>query len=109
MNLAALQHAMHLPPAHCAEAPLQTYRQSIAQVEQLHAFAKEVCASADQVNELRYADLARQATLATGHGHGTVRIDDHSATVKCELTNNAGVSLTLPPGRVRSNTSITAF
>ncbi|MHA6890856.1 hypothetical protein [Ralstonia pseudosolanacearum] len=88
MNLVALQHAMHLPPAHYAEAPLDTYRQFIAQVEQLHAFTKEVRAFADQVNELRYADLARQAILATGRDHGTVRIDDHGQTVKCELTNN---------------------
>ncbi|WP_055326740.1 hypothetical protein [Ralstonia solanacearum] len=88
MNLVALQHAMQLPPAHYAEAPLETYRQFIAQVEQLHAFAKEARAFADVVSELRYADLARQAILATGRDHGTVRIDDHGQTVKCELTNN---------------------
>ncbi|MGD7413223.1 hypothetical protein ACQCRK_28770, partial [Ralstonia pseudosolanacearum] len=88
MNLVALQHAMHLSPAHYAEAPLDTYRQFIAQVEQLHAFTKEVRAFADQINELRYADLARQAILATGRDHGTVRIDDHGQTVKCELVNN---------------------
>ncbi|MHA6911238.1 hypothetical protein ACQUJS_22970 [Ralstonia pseudosolanacearum] len=88
MNLVALQHAMHLPPAHYAEAPLDTYRQFIAQVEQLHAFTKEVRAFADQVNELRYADLARQAILATGRDHGTVRIDDHGQIVTCELKNN---------------------
>lgn len=33
MNLVALQRAMHLPPAHYAEAPLDTYRQFIAQVD----------------------------------------------------------------------------
>ncbi len=41
MNLVALQHAMQLPPAHYAEAPLDTYRQFITQVEQLHALAVE--------------------------------------------------------------------
>ncbi|MCK4125568.1 hypothetical protein HFK83_24780 [Ralstonia pseudosolanacearum] len=86
MNLVALQHAMQLPPAHYAEAPLDTYRQLIAQVAQLQAFVKTVRAFADQVSELRYADLARSAILASGRDHGTVRIDDHGQTVKCDLT-----------------------
>ncbi|CBJ35913.1 hypothetical protein [Ralstonia solanacearum] len=88
MNLVALQHAMQLPPAHYAEAPLDTYRQLIAQVAQLQAFVKTVRAFADQVSELRYADLARSAILAAGRDHGTVRIDDHGQTVTCELVNN---------------------
>ncbi|WP_240435822.1 hypothetical protein [Ralstonia solanacearum] len=77
---------MQLPPAHYAEAPLDTYRQLIAQVAQLQAFVKTVRAFADQVSELRYADLARSAILAAGRDHGTVRIDDHGQTVKCDLT-----------------------
>ncbi|ALF90980.1 hypothetical protein CR47_0211395 [Ralstonia solanacearum] len=85
MNLVALQHAMQFPPAHYTEAPLDTYRQFIAQVEQLHAFAKEVRAFADQVSELRYLDLATRAILASGREHGSVRIDDHGQTVKCEV------------------------
>ncbi|KFX30564.1 hypothetical protein [Ralstonia solanacearum] len=85
MNLVALQHAMQLPPAHYAEAPLDTYRQFIAQAEQLHAFAKEVRAFADQVTELRYLDLATRAIVASGREHGSVHIDDHGQTVKCEV------------------------
>lgn len=84
MNLVALQSAIRHTPAEYAKAPLDAYLQFMTQVEQLQTFAKTVREFADQANELRYAELARQRRQTDGRDFGTVRIDDQGETVICD-------------------------
>ncbi len=87
MNLVALQHAIQHTPAEYAAAPLDAFKQFITQVEQLQVFAKAVREFSDQVCELRYAEVARQARLTEGRDFGIVRIvdpGDQNETIVCD-------------------------
>jgi hypothetical protein len=84
MNLIALQSAIRHTPAEYATAPLDAYLQFMTQVEQLQVFAKKVREFAEQSNELRYGDRARERRIAEGRNFGAIRLDDHGEPVVCD-------------------------
>ena len=84
MNIVALRHAISQSPADYAVAPLETYRELVAQADQLQALAKSVREFVEHVSELRYGEAARKARLADGRDFGVIRISDRDETVICD-------------------------
>ncbi len=84
MNIVALRYAISQSPADYAVAPLDAYRELVAQADQLHAFAKSVREFVEHVGELRYGEAARKARLADGRDFGVIRISDQDETVICD-------------------------
>lgn len=87
MNIVALRNVLNQTPADYASAPLDAYKPLVEQCEQLQQLAKTVREFVEQVNELRYAEAARQARLTEGRDFGIVRVidpSDQNETVVCD-------------------------
>jgi hypothetical protein len=84
MNIVALRHAISQSPADYAAAPLDAYKELVAQADQLQTFAKAVREFVEHVGELRYGEAARKARLANGRDFGVIRIRDHDEIIVCD-------------------------